>query len=77
MQFFSFFLFRQLRLDISDSLHLLTLFRTDFLKKCQTKSIEMNTLLSVIKLSCFSIKSIAKRYILYTAEIASKKPLIC
>ena len=33
-----FFLFRQLCLYISDSLHLFTLFLTDSLKKCQTKS---------------------------------------
>ena len=38
--FFPFFLFRQLCLYISDSLHLFTLFLTDSLKKCQTKSFE-------------------------------------
>ena len=38
--FFFFFLFRQLCLYISDSLHLFTLFLTDSLKKCQTKSFE-------------------------------------
>ena len=36
----SFFLFRQLCLYISDSLHLFTLFLTDSLEKCQTKSFE-------------------------------------
>ena len=35
-----FFLFRQLCLYISDSLHLFTLFLTDSLEKCQTKSFE-------------------------------------
>ena len=35
-----FFLFRQLCLYISDSLHLFTLFLTDSLAKCQTKSFE-------------------------------------
>ena len=38
--FFPFFLFRQLCLYISDSLHLFTLFLTDSLEKCQTKSYE-------------------------------------
>ena len=38
--FFPFFLFRQLCLYISDSLHLFTLLLTDSLKKCQTKSFE-------------------------------------
>ena len=38
--FFPFFLFRQLCLYISDSLHVFTLFLTDSLKKCQTKSFE-------------------------------------
>ena len=37
---FSFFFFRQLCLYISDSLYLFTLFLTDSLKKCQTKSFE-------------------------------------
>ena len=36
----AFFLFRQLCLYISDSLHLFTLFLTDSLEKCQTKSFE-------------------------------------
>ena len=36
----AFFLFRQLCLYISDSLHLFTLFLTNSLKKCQTKSFE-------------------------------------
>ena len=36
----SFFSFRQLCLYISDSLHLFTLFLTDSLEKCQTKSFE-------------------------------------
>ena len=38
--FFLFFPFRQLCLYISDSLHLFTLFLTDSLEKCQTKSFE-------------------------------------
>ena len=38
--FFPFFLFRQLCLYITDSLHLFTLLLTDSLKKCQTKSFE-------------------------------------
>ena len=38
--FFPFFLFRQLCLYISDSLHLFTLFLTDSLKKCQTKKLK-------------------------------------
>ena len=38
--FFLFFLFRQLCLYISDSLHLFTLFLTDSLEKCPTKSFE-------------------------------------
>ena len=40
MSFFPFFLFRQLCLYISDSLHLFTLFLTNSLEKCQTKSFE-------------------------------------
>ena len=40
MAFSPFFLFRQLCLYISDSLHLFTLFLTDSLKKCQTKNFE-------------------------------------
>ena len=38
--FFPFFLFRQLCLYISDSLHLFTLILTDSLEKYQTKSFE-------------------------------------
>ena len=38
--FFPFFLFRQLCLYISHSLHLFTLFLTDSLEKCQTKRFE-------------------------------------
>ena len=38
--FFLFFLFCQLCLHISDSLHLFTLFLMDSLEKCQTKSFE-------------------------------------
>ena len=38
--FFPFFLFRQLCLYISDSLHLFTLFLMDSFEKCQTKSFE-------------------------------------
>ena len=40
IELFPFFLFRQLCLYVSDSLHLFTLFLTDSLKKCQTKSFE-------------------------------------
>ena len=40
IELFSFFVFRQLHLYKSDSLHLFTLFLTDSLKKCQTKSFE-------------------------------------
>ena len=39
-ELFPFLLFRQLCLYISDSLHLFTLFLTDSLEKCQTKSFE-------------------------------------
>ena len=38
IEVFSFFLFRQLCLHISDSLHFFTLFLTNSLKKCQRKS---------------------------------------
>ena len=43
--FFPFFLFRQLCLYISDSLHLFTLFLTNSLEKCQGKALRLNTLL--------------------------------
>ena len=49
--FLPFFLFRQLCLYISDSLHLFTLFLTDSLEKCQTKSFEneYSTFCNVVK----------------------------
>ena len=57
--FFPFFLFRQLCLYISDSLHLFTLFLTDSLEKCQTKSFEneystfCNLVFGVVSVSMF------------------------
>ena len=47
-----FFLFRQLCLYISDSLHLFTLFLTDSLKKCQTKSFESGHFGLLMKTGC-------------------------
>ena len=48
-----FFSFRQLCLYISDLLHFFTLFLTESLNKCQTKSFKnMNTLLSSIFKIC-------------------------
>ena len=48
----SFFLFRQLCLYITDSLHLFTLFLTDFFKSVRRKASRMNILFSAIFKFC-------------------------
>ena len=56
IELFPFFLFHRLCLYISDSLHLFTLFLTDSLEKCQTKSSEdaYSTFCNLLNILSFS-----------------------